>query len=104
MSWSGVPGALDHRRRNPAGLSHEAWELILWVENSQALQNQRESIIKNVIRRINNGTYDPAKAPRLWQYLMESAAKDYTKEFGTGTGYGIFTPTIRREATSSPWA
>lgn len=86
------------RKRNPEGVSHEAYELVLWVENSAALQNQRNSILKNIARKINSGIYDPAKAPVLWKYLMDSAAKDYTKEFDVGGGYGVFTAPIRREA------
>jgi hypothetical protein len=88
------------RRKNPEHLSHEAYELVLWVENSQAIQNQRNSVLKNIARKINSGIYDPAKAPVLWKYLMDSAAKDYTKEFGTGGGFGVFTPAIRREAAA----
>lgn len=94
-----VPRKRPSRRRNP-DVSPEAWELILWSENSRDVQNQRDSIIKNVIRKINSGKYDASKAPRLWQYLMDSAAKSYTKEFGNGRGYGIFTPAIRREAAA----
>jgi hypothetical protein len=88
------------RKRNPEGVSHEAYDLVLWVENSAALQNQRNSILKNIGRKINSGIYDPAKAPVLWKYLMDSAAKDYTKEFDVGGGYGIFTAPIRREAAA----
>jgi hypothetical protein len=90
----------QRRRKNPTGLSHEAYELVLWVENSQAIQNQRNSILKNIARKINSGIYDPEKAPVLWKYLMDSAAKEYTKEFDVGGGYGVFTPAIRREAAA----
>jgi hypothetical protein len=87
------------RRRNP-DVSHEAWELILFAENSRELQNQLDSIRKNIARKINSGIYDPAKAPKLWEYWFNNAAKQYNKEFGSGRGYGIFTPTIRREAAA----
>lgn len=89
------------RRRNP-DVSPEAWELILFGENSRDpwIRNQFDSILKNIARKINSGIYQPEKAPKLWEYWFNSVAKQYNKEFGTGRGYGIFTPTIRREAAA----
>lgn len=87
------------RRRNP-DISPEAWELILFAENSQPLMNQLDSIRLNIARKINSGIYDAAKAPLLWKYWFDSAAKLYIKEHGTGGGYGFFTPAIRREAAA----
>ena len=93
-----------HRRKNP-DVSHEAWELILYAQSSGDLQPQRDAIIKNVIRKINRGAYDASKAPRLWQYWIDSAAQDYTREFdtpipGQRTSYGVFTRPIRLEAAT----
>lgn len=87
------------RRKNP-DISDEAYELILYAENTESLYNQQQSIVKNLIRKINRGVYDHSKAPTLWKYWMDNAAKGYTREHGTGRGYGIFTPTIRREAAT----
>ena len=87
------------RRKNP-DISDEAYELILYAENTESLYSQQQSIVKNLIRKMNRGVYDPKRAPALWKYWMDNAAKGYTREHGTGRGYGIFTPTIRREAAA----
>ena len=87
------------RRKNP-DISDEAYELILYAENTESLYNQQQSIVKNLIRKINRGVYDHSKAPTLWKYWMDSAAKGYERDHGSGRGYGIFTPTIRREAAT----
>jgi hypothetical protein len=90
------------RRKNPDDVGPEAWELILYAETRAEMMPMRDSIIKNVIRKINRGTYDPKKAGRLWQYWMDDAAQRYTREFDVpghhASSYGIFTATIRREA------
>lgn len=88
-----------HRRKNP-DVSHEAWELILFAQSSGEMQPQRDVIIKNVIRKINRGVYESSKAPRLWQYWMDDAARRYTKEHDVGGGYGVFNAPIRREAAA----
>lgn len=93
-----------NRKRNP-DISHEAWELILYAQNSRELVARRDAIIKNVIRKINRGVYDPTKAPRLWQYWIDDAAQRYTKEFDTPrpggrSSYGVFTRPIRLEAAT----
>lgn len=90
------------RKRNPDDVGPEAWELILYAETRAEMMPMRDSIIKNVIRKINRGTYDPKKAGRLWQYWMDDAAQRYTREFDVPghhrSSYGIFTAPMRREA------
>ena len=63
-------------------MSVESHELELYADNTSELHNQYKSIIANIKRRIENGTYDPARAPALWAYWFEAAAKRYVKEFG----------------------
>lgn len=68
-----------------------AEELTLFVQNDSDLHRQQEVPIQaNLLRRMKNGTYDSQKAVRLWEYLAESGAKKYTKENGSGTGFGTF--------------
>ena len=58
-------------------------ELKLYIENDRDLYRQQiVPIIKNVQRRMKKGTYDHAKAPKLWMYLVDNGAKKYVKEFG----------------------
>ena len=56
-------------------------ELGLFAENTGELYNQKKSILANIARRRKNGTYDPKKAPKLWMYWVDSASKQYRKEF-----------------------
>jgi hypothetical protein len=57
--------------------------LRLYAENESQLYNQKVSILKNVARRLKNGTYDAALAPKLWMYWVDNAARMYEKKFGT---------------------
>jgi hypothetical protein len=63
--------------------AHAARELKLYIENdSQLYRSTIVPIIKNVQRKMKKGTYDHAKAPKLWMYLVDYGAKKYVKEFG----------------------
>lgn len=103
-----APANYPQRRPNPNDLSTEAGELVYYAETTEFtgttnLYNQRASIIKNLIRKLNKGAYDPKLAPKLWKYLYDNAAKGYTREHdvprpGRGGAFGVFTPAIRREA------
>ncbi len=89
---------LGSRRRNP---SAEATELVLFITNDGDLYRQQaQPIIKNLRKKIAKGTYDAAKAVKLWGYLANSGAQKYTKEFGgSGNGsYGSFSAADRRAA------
>lgn len=61
---------------------HALTELELYAENKSSIYEQKKSILKNILRRIKNGTYDPGLAPKLWLYWVDEAAKRYVKEFG----------------------
>ena len=58
-------------------------ELYLWMENERDLQRQKDSIIKNIIRKKKSGKYDHSKAPKLWMYWVDSGAKAYDKEYSS---------------------
>ena len=60
---------------------HMVEELHLFAENTSELYSQKQSILANIARRRKNGTYDPKKAPKLWMYWVDSASKQYRKEF-----------------------
>lgn len=76
-------------------LSPDAVELILFAENTSSLYPQFKSIIKNISRKIEKGTYRPDLAPVLWQYWTDAAARQYQKEFGHW-----FQPAVRKEAAA----
>lgn len=80
-----------------------ARELALFAANDYDLyRRQTLPIIANLKRKIKRGVYDPSKALKLWGYLAESAAKDYTKQFCTAgeKWFEMFPPDTRREAAS----
>ena len=94
--------ALRHRygRAGRGGTvdDHAKTELDLYAENTSELYNQKKSILANITRRLKNGTYDPAKAPKLWMYWVDAAAKRYTKEFGSGGNISTIFNKATREA------
>jgi hypothetical protein len=76
--------------------SDDAKELVLYIDNDGDLYRQRTvPIMESLKRKLRGGTYDPAKAPALWKYLVDVGAKKYAKEFATSDWN--FTPEVRRE-------
>ena len=72
-------------------------ELELYANNDGNLYRQREvPIMKNLIKKIEKGTYDHKKAKKLWKYWSDDASKRYGKEYGYR-----FTPDVRRAVASS---
>ena len=61
--------------------THAADELELYADNTYALHNQKMSIVANIQRRLKSGKYDHSKAPKLWMYWVDAAARMYSKEF-----------------------
>ena len=63
---------------------HMVDELKLFIDNDGQLYKQRlVPIVKNIQKKMKSGKYDHKKAPKLWMYLVDDAAKEYVKEFGT---------------------
>ncbi len=76
---------------------HAADELRLYLDNEADLYRRKmSSFIPNVRRKIEQGKYNPALAPKLWISLVDDAAKKYTKEFrNSGDRIFTFTPATR---------
>jgi hypothetical protein len=73
-----------------------AHELLLFGNNDAILYRQQEvPIQQNLTRKWKKGTYNHTKVITLWGYWADSAAERYTKEHGTGGGFGIFTKATR---------
>jgi hypothetical protein len=72
--------AEETRHREPVN-EVELEELDLFANNTAELYPQKQAILQNIERRLDKGTYDPAKAPKLWLYWIDRAAKDYSREF-----------------------
>ena len=59
-------------------------ELDSFIQNDEDLYRRRfMPIISNIKRKIAKGVYDHEKAQILWMYLVDDAAKEYVKEFGS---------------------
>jgi len=58
--------------------------LALWaVNDGEIYQNFAKPALNSLARKILFGTYDADKAPGIWAYAADAAAKTYTKAHGT---------------------
>ena len=59
-------------------------ELDLYLMNNEELYRRRfMPIITNIKRKMKRGVYDHKKVIKLWMYLVDDAAREYVKEYGT---------------------
>jgi hypothetical protein len=59
-------------------------ELDTYIMNNEELYRRRfMPIISNIKRKLAKNLYDHEKAQKLWMYLVDDAAKEYVKEFGS---------------------
>ena len=59
-------------------------ELDTYNMNSEELYRRRfMPIISNIKRKIKRNVYDHEKAQKLWMYLVDDAAKEHVKDFGS---------------------
>ena len=59
-------------------------ELDSFIMNNEELYRRRfMPIITNLKRKIAKKEYDHDKAQKLWMYLVDDAAREYVKEFGS---------------------
>lgn len=76
-----------------------ARELELYAENTARIYHQNTTpAIENLRKKYKRGQYDHEKAARLWEYVAESAARLYVKEFCPNAKYcDVFSAATRRE-------
>lgn len=78
-------------RCNPGSIDAEgARELELFIVNDSYTYRQVQAIIANLAKKIKKGTYDHAKAVKLWGYAADTGAQRYTKEYGAGGANGSY--------------
>ena len=59
-------------------------ELDTYIMNNENLYRRRfMPIISNIKRKLKRNVYDHEKAQKLWMYLVNDAAKEYVKEYGS---------------------
>ena len=59
-------------------------ELDSYIMNNEDLYRRRfMPTISNIKRKMKRNVYDHEKAQKLWMYLVDDAAKEYVKEYGS---------------------
>lgn len=58
-------------------MEHELTELRLFIENESALYGKVQAITAALDRKIKQGKYDSALAPKAWLYLVDDGAVAY---------------------------
>jgi len=81
-------------------------ELVISSDSDSDLYRQSfVPIVKNLMKKIRNGTYDHELSKKLWMYHAEAAAKRYCKEFcGEGDKWFEIFPMNVRKAAAAQWA
>lgn len=86
-----------------SGVSDEARELVLYIENDGNLyRSQTQPIIKNLKLKQKKGKYNHNLAKKLWGYLADSGAKKYYKEHGSPSDkwFDMFPVSVRKEVAT----
>jgi hypothetical protein len=61
-------------------------ELDLFIDNDQSQYKRKVEMYKNLTRKIKREVYDRERAPKLFMYLVNDAAKAYDAMYGSGDG------------------
>lgn len=77
------------KRRGGRGLKGlrgetEIRELALFMDNDHALYRQAQAIDLNQAKKVCKNVWDVQKSAKLYQYMVDEAARKYGKEFGSG--------------------
>jgi len=70
------------RKSKPLGLSIDAGELRMFIDNDQQSYKMQQAIENNLARHTCRGNFDKEKAAKGFKYLTDAAGKRYAKEFG----------------------
>lgn len=85
-----------------------ARELSLFIENDYALvgapNSRGKAIEKNLLAKIQNGTFSLPLSEKAWMYLMEDGAKKYSKEFSDGRDWAVMFNKATRELVAHEFA
>lgn len=68
---------IDHDTVDTAAVT----EMILFAENTESLYTVRQRYQRIAMNRMIKGTYDHAKAEKLWWYYADRVRHAYRKEF-----------------------
>lgn len=89
-------GALEAFRLN-AGMEpgQAAEELELYLTTTGALYPKIQGVIRNLLQRMRSGRYDETRAPSMWRYVVDEAARMYAAEFALGNARDVFSTSVR---------
>lgn len=80
-------------------------ELVLFATNDGDIyRSQTTSIIKSLAKKMKRGVYDHEKATKAFEYMADTAAKKYFKEFCMGGNWYTIFPKAERTATAKELA
>jgi len=78
-------------------MSPEASELLLYLDNEEALYLQKMAIFRALARKKDRGVYNHKLAPKAFATLLTTAAKRYLREFGSPDDrWNVIFPTAAR--------
>lgn len=93
-----VEGPEPEWERTDRDVSDEAAELKLYIDNDGDLYRQRTvPIMKNLMKKMKNGTFDPSLAVQGFMYLVDAGAQAYNREFGSDTKWHQMFPKETRQ-------
>jgi hypothetical protein len=81
-------------------MSPEAVELEIFIRNDYPLWRTYEAIEAAMAKKILKGEYNPELAIKGWMHIVDIAARQYSKKFGT-IGSRVFNRAIRREIATT---
>lgn len=58
-------------------------ELILWMDNTQEVYNNKQAWVKNYSRKIQKGIFNIEDGIKGMKYLVKNTLDSYNKEFGS---------------------
>ena len=89
-------GAIEAFRLH-AGMAPDqaAEELQLYLTSTGALYPKIQGVIRNLLQRMRSDRYDESRAPAMWRYVVDEAARMYASEFALGNARDVFSTAVR---------
>jgi len=83
-------------------MSPESSELVLYADNEEWLYRRKIAIFHALAKKKERGVFSSLLAPKAFAALLDMAAKQYTREFGSITDRWnqLFSTAHRREAAA----
>jgi hypothetical protein len=75
-----------------------AVELTSYIDNTGTAYEDKMRLFAKLLRFVRKGTYDHGRAPEMFDFLVEHAAKSWHREFSSkeGNWYSTFPQSVRQ--------